>query len=107
MTSSTTEPAAGEPSGEPSTSGQMFVVDVADHGRFELRRGEEVLGFADYRRLADGSVEMPHTVISSAHRGQGLGDVLVGGAIEQLGDVTIVPACWFVADYLERHPQRG
>lgn len=102
MTSSTTDPAAGEP-----TSDEMVVVDVAEHGRFELRRGDDLLGFADYRRLADGSVEMPHTVISSAHRGQGLGDVLVGGAIEQLGDVTIVPACWFVADYLERHPQSG
>lgn len=102
MTSSTTDPSAGDP-----TPADMVVVDVAAHGRFELRRGDDVLGYADYRRLADGSVEMPHTVISPAHRGQGLGDVLVGGAIEQLGDVTIVPACWFVADYLERHAPTG
>ena len=91
---------------DPADDG-MTVLDVPERGRFELRRGDEVLGFADYRSIGDDVVEMPHTVISPEHRGKGLGDVLVEGAVRQLHhrDVGIVPTCWFVADYLERHPQ--
>ena len=89
------------------TNDEMTVLDVPERGRFELRRGDEVLGFADYRSIGEDVVEMPHTVISPEHRGKGLGDVLVEGAVRQLHhrDVGIVPTCWFVADYLERHPQ--
>ncbi len=86
---------------------EMVVVDVPERGRFELQQGDDVLGFADYRPIGDDVVEMPHTVISPEHRGKGLGDVLVEGAVRQLHDrdVGIVPTCWFVADYLERNPQ--
>ena len=85
---------------------EMVVQDVPERGRFELQRGGELLGFADYRSIGDDVVEMPHTVISPEHRGKGFGDVLVGGAVRQLHerDVAIVPTCWFVAEYLERHP---
>ena len=95
------------PTDAPSGHDGLTVVDVPDRGRFELRRSEDVLGYADYRSIGDDVVEMPHTVISPEHRGQGLGDVLVEGAVRQLNEreVAIVPTCWFVAEYLERHPQ--
>jgi predicted GNAT family acetyltransferase len=88
---------------------EMTVVDAPGRHRFELRQHGEVLGYADYRNLGDGTVEMPHTVISPQHRGRGLGEVLVAGAVGQLDalGVGIVPTCWFVADYLRRHPQEG
>ena len=66
-----------------------------------------VVGFADYEVRGNVAV-MPHTVISSDRRGHGLGDVLVGAAVQELRDrgLTIDPVCWFVADYLERHPSQ-
>ena len=79
---------------------------VPERSRYELVVDDEVLGIADYR-VRDGFVLLPHTVIASAHRGQGLGDVLVEGV---LADVRAegkkaVPLCWFVADYVERHEE--
>ncbi|MDQ2677586.1 MAG: N-acetyltransferase [Actinomycetota bacterium] len=96
------------PTEVPSGDDTLTVVDVPERGRFELRNADDVLGYADYRSVGDDTVEMPHTVISPAHRGKGLGDVLVEGAVRQLNErhVTIVPTCWFVAEYLERHPQQ-
>jgi predicted GNAT family acetyltransferase len=84
---------------------EPIVHDDPASSRFELRDGDTVLGFADYSVLGDVAV-MPHTVIDPARRGQGLGDVLVAGALQQLADrgLRVDPRCWFVADYLDRHP---
>jgi hypothetical protein len=85
----------------------LVVRDNEARSRFELLDGTDVIGTADYHLVRPGVVEMPHTVIDPARRGQGLGDVLVGAALAQLAarDVAVVPACWFVADYLQRHPE--
>ena len=95
------------PDPDPTAADGLTVVDVPERGRFELRREDDVLGYADYRSIGDDVVEMPHTVIAPEHRGKGLGDVLVEGAVLQLRerDVGIVPTCWFVAEYLDRHPE--
>lgn len=93
-------------------NGAMDVRDVPERGRFELVESVEggatsVVGFADYEVRGNVAV-MPHTVISSDRRGHGLGDVLVGAAVQELRGrgLTIDPVCWFVADYLERHPSQ-
>lgn len=77
-----------------------------DRSRYELVIDGEVVGIADYRER-DGALVFPHTEIDHEHRGQGLGDVLVEGA---LADVRargqkVVPACWFVREYVARHPE--
>jgi predicted GNAT family acetyltransferase len=81
------------------------VHDEPASSRFELRDGDTVLGYADYLVRGDVAV-MPHTVIDPAHRGNGLGDVLVAGALRELSErgLRVDPRCWFVADYLQRHP---
>jgi predicted GNAT family acetyltransferase len=77
---------------------------VPERSRYELLVDGELLGIADYREH-DGVVVLPHTVIDAAHRGQGLGDVLVEGVLADIRaeGAKVVPACWFVADYVERH----
>jgi hypothetical protein len=87
--------------------GEFTVRDNEARSRFELLDGDAVVGFADYHPVRPGVVEMPHTVIDAARRGQGLGDVLVGGALADLSarGVSVVAACWFVGDYLQRHPE--
>jgi len=85
-------------------------LDVRDNptrSRFELLDGDQVIGFAEYHPVRADVVEMPHTVIEAARRGQGLGDVLLREALAELSGrgLHVVPTCWFVADYLRRHPE--
>ena len=84
----------------------LVVRDAPERSRFELLDGDEVVGIADYSVRGDVAL-MPHTVIDPSRRGEGLGDVLVAGALAELDrrGLRIEPACWFVADHLQRHPE--
>ena len=73
--------------------------------RYELVLDGEVVGIADFVMVDDVMV-LPHTVIDPDRRGQGLGELLVAGV---LADATergnaVDPRCWFVREYLDRHP---
>jgi len=73
--------------------------------RYELWVDGERVGIADFRAEGD-TVVLPHTVIDPQRRGRGLGALLVEGA---LADVRaqgrrVVPACWYVREYLDTHP---
>lgn len=85
--------------------GRLEVVDRPDAQRYELVAGDRVLGYADYR-LREGAAVLPHTVVDPGLRGRGLGDVLVAGVLTDLRarGLAVVPSCWFVAEYVERHP---
>ncbi len=88
----------------------MSTIEVrhaADASRYELWADGTMVGIADYRPRADGTLVFPHTEISRERRGQGLGEVLVRGALDDVrarGEV-IVPACWFVADFVQANPE--
>jgi predicted GNAT family acetyltransferase len=84
------------------------VRNVPERSRYELWFDGQLLGIADYRER-DGVVLLPHTEVDADHRGQGLGDVLVEGALVDLRarGKRVVPACWFVADYVERHAEHA
>lgn len=63
---------------------------------------------ADYRELKGGSViELPHTEVDPSMQGRGLGAVLVKAVLDDLmeRDVTVVPSCWYVAAFLDQHPE--
>jgi predicted GNAT family acetyltransferase len=82
------------------------VIHVAETQRYELRAGDELLGYVDYRPAGD-SVIVAHTEIAEAHEGEGLGGTLVRGVFEQIaaGGRTVIPICPFAAAYVARHPQ--
>lgn len=84
----------------------LEVRDNAERSRFELLDSNAVVGHADYHLTGDGTAVMPHTVIDTDRRGEGLGEVLVGAAVRELRGrgLAIDPTCWFVADYLQKHP---
>lgn len=73
-------------------------------GRYELWLNGVVVGIADY--TGEGTLTFPHTEISRSLRGQGLGDVLVRAALDDVrarGE-KVRPACWFVDDFIRQHP---
>lgn len=73
--------------------------------RYELHVDGELAGIADYVER-DGTVVLPHTVIDGSRRGQGLGAVLVQGALDDIrpSGRTVVPSCWYVAEFIDEHP---
>ena len=73
--------------------------------RYELHVDGELVGIADYVER-DGTVVLPHTVIDGSRRGQGLGAVLVQGALDDIRPTgrTVVPSCWYVAEFIDENP---
>ena len=84
----------------------LSVRDNREELRYELVRGGEVLGFLLYRIEPD-AVVLVHTDVDPAYEGQGLGSVLVKGALDDLRErgVRAVPLCPFVRAYIRRHPE--
>ena len=67
---------------------------------------DQVAGFADY--VDQGDVRMfPHTVTDPRFRGQGVAGELVKVALDdaRAEGKQVVPACSYVADYIDRHPE--
>lgn len=75
--------------------------------RYELLVDGQLVGTADFH-LDGETVVLPHTVIDPSRRGQGLGAVLVQGALDDIRAAgrTVVPSCWYVREYIEEHPDQ-
>jgi uncharacterized protein len=84
----------------------MDVRNNEQQSRYELVDDDRVVGIADYF-IRDETVVLPHTEIAQELRGRGLGAVLVRGALEDVrrSGRTVVPACWFVAEFIDAHPE--
>jgi len=80
-----------------------------EEGRYELWVGDVLGGFTEFAPDSRGRLVFPHTEIDPAFKGDGLGSVLLAGAMEDAArrGVTIVPRCPFVARYLSRHTIPG
>ena len=74
--------------------------------RYELVIDGDVVGFADYHEQGD-RVVFPHTVITPSRRGQGLGAILVRGALDDVrpSGRTVVPTCWYVGQFIDENPE--
>jgi predicted GNAT family acetyltransferase len=81
------------------------VVHMPEASRYELRLDDRLIGLADYRLRGDNIV-FTHTEVDEALEGRGFGTRLVAAAVDDARrqDLTIVPVCPFVADYVRRHP---
>lgn len=86
--------------------GTPTVVHEPDRDRYELVVDGEVLAVAEYRDDGD-RVVMHHTYTEPRHRGQGYAAQLVEGALDDLRarNRTVVPSCWFVAEFIDGHPE--
>ena len=90
-----------------TADGELTVADAPERSRFELRRGDELLGVAEYRPGGGDRLIIAHTEIEDGHEGEGLGSTLVRTMLDQLraGGRTIMPLCEFTAAYVARHPE--
>lgn len=81
------------------------VVDVADRQRYEVTRDGVTLGHAAYQ-LADRLVVLTHTEVDPALEGQGVGGLLVRGALDDVRrrGLLVLPICPFVQAWMTRHP---
>ena len=82
----------------------LIVTNNPDARRFELRAGGEVVARVDYLP-AGASLIFAHTEVLPGHEQQGLGSVLVRGALEQLRarGTSVIPTCPFTAAFIDRH----
>src|SRR4030095_11195373 len=87
------------------TSPTSSVRHYPDRSRYELVMDGTVVGIADYRRDGDTWV-FPHTEITPARGGRGVGAELVQGALDDVRRAggQVVPRCWYVAEFLDTHP---
>jgi predicted GNAT family acetyltransferase len=81
-------------------------VDNAADQRYELWLDDRLAGEIRYTRAGE-SLVLVHTEIDPELKGQGLADVLVKGALDDLRErgIEYVPVCPFIRAYLRRHPQ--
>jgi uncharacterized protein len=87
----------------------MRFTDEKDASRYTLHRGDDLVSVLDYRD--DGrSVAMTRAYTIPTFRGYGYAGDLVERAVAQLedaGDRSVVPVCWYVADWFDAHPDRA
>ena len=78
--------------------------NVALH-RFELQQDGET-AFLLYSKTGH-AIRLIHTEVPEALRGHGVGSKLVGGVLRraQQQNLSVVPSCPFVAEYLRGHPE--
>ena len=79
----------------------------ADAHQYRLVRDGEVLSFADYRPLDDGTtLVFHHTLTPPRYRGNGYAAELIGRALDDVRAAgrKVVPTCWFVDEFIGLHP---
>ena len=61
----------------------------------------------EYSRSGDGVLNFMHTYVPPELRGKGIADELVRQALEDVlaRGLKVVPSCWFVRLYIDRHPK--
>jgi predicted GNAT family acetyltransferase len=81
-----------------------MVVDVRERSRFEVRVGDELAGFIEYRRRP-GLIAFIHTFIDPRFEGHGLGSQLVRTALAEARSegLAVLPFCPFVRGYIAAH----
>ena len=86
--------------------GRRELRDNVDAQRYELTIDGQLVGIAEYRLHGD-VVVVPHSEIAAPLRGNGLGAELVQAVLDDVRSRgrTIVPRCWYVAEYMREHPE--
>jgi predicted GNAT family acetyltransferase len=80
-----------------------------DASRYAMRLGERLLCVVDYA-VNGNSISLTRTYTQPAERGRGYAAELVGFAVDEIeasSSRRIVPMCWYVGEWFEKHPERA
>jgi predicted GNAT family acetyltransferase len=74
--------------------------------QYELHLDGKRVGLATFLRRGE-VVVLPHTETDPAYQGRGLAGRLVAFALDDIraGGLRVAPACPYVAEFIERHPE--
>lgn len=85
------------------------LIHLPEDRRYVLRIDDTLVAALDYLESAT-SVSFTHTFTAPALRGRGHAAEVVEFAVDDVERRThkrIVPMCWYVADWFDRHPERS
>jgi predicted GNAT family acetyltransferase len=82
------------------------VRDNGDGSRYEIWRDGKQVGMSEYRRHGR-RVTFLHTEVDPSLRGEGLGEKLVTGALDDARrrDERVIARCPYVARFIAGHPE--
>jgi uncharacterized protein len=85
--------------------GEVHIRNNESASRYELLIGGELASILDYRVIGDRIV-FPHTQTDQRFQGNGLAAQVVRAALDdaRLAKRQVVPGCWFVAEFIDDHP---
>jgi len=86
---------------------EFSVVDAPARQRFEIRDGDRVAGFTEYRRRGD-VIAFIHTEVASEYEGRGVGSRLISSVLDIAREdgARVLPFCPFVRGYIAKHADR-
>lgn len=82
------------------------MVHNAGERRYELYVGSDLASIAEYSPAGETLV-FDHTETNRRFRGRGLAARIVAFALDDVRAraLSVVPVCWFVADFIDEHPE--
>ena len=83
----------------------VTVRDAPQLSRYEAYIGDQLAGFAAYRR-EDGLIVFTHTEIDEVFEGQGVGGTLARAALDDVRSrgLAVRADCPFIRGWIQRHP---
>lgn len=85
------------------------LVHEPDASRYVLKDRGQIVALAEYS-INGHSISFHHTYTQPARRGHGYAADVVEYAVndvETTSDRRILPMCWYVAEWFDRHPERS
>jgi hypothetical protein len=83
--------------------------DQTAEKRFAMHVDGELVAVLDYSILGS-AISLTRAFTVPAHRGKGYAADLTAYAVDEIerrGDLSVVPMCWYVAEWFDAHPERA
>ena len=78
------------------------LIDNINQGRFELHRGDVLVGWLYYTHLKPNRYALRHTEVGASHQHKGVAGAMVRRVLDEIStrEATITAICPFVVDFL-------